>query len=410
MTASLAVPTLAGFAATAGGTNKYYTDFATYEEELAYARELNQEIFADSVVLMKNRNNALPLNTASKKNLSLIGMLSYNTITGGTGSGAGNASGFISIEDSLKTAGFNMNEKVANIYKNTTCMAPVSLGFSVSDTTVEAPADILNNAGGSFGFYGDAVVWTIGRVGGEGQDLMPYNLPTNEDKTKHILELDDNELEVLHYLENLKDADTVKKVIVLMNTANVFEIGALEDNDNIDAILWIGQPGSAGLGGLGKVLTGAISPSGRTADIWNANHKNDPTWANNGNPGQNGNDPDTGKAYTSTAYYKTADGYTAITGRPNRVSLEETGKVIEYEEGIYVGYKWYETAAAENVLNNEAVGYVAAEGTIPADKNNDIYYNRSTGVIYPFGYGLSYTKFSQEFVTKAAESASMASG
>ena len=167
MTASLAVPTLAGFAATAGGTNKYYTDFATYEEELAYARELNQEIFADSVVLMKNRNNALPLNTASKKNLSLIGMLSYNTITGGTGSGAGNASGFISIEDSLKTAGFNMNEKVANIYKNTTCMAPVSLGFSVSDTTVEAPADILNNAGGSFGFYGDAVVWTIGRVGGE---------------------------------------------------------------------------------------------------------------------------------------------------------------------------------------------------------------------------------------------------
>lgn len=403
MTAGIAVPSLAAAAASSGSTNKYYTDFATYEEELAYARELNQQIFADSVVLMKNKNNALPLNAATEKNVSLIGMLSYNTITGGTGSGAGNASGFISIEDSLMTAGFNMNKKVANIYKNTTCEAPVSLGFSVSNTTVEAPASILDNAGGSFGFYGDAVVWTIGRVGGEGQDLMSYNLPTNEDKTKHILELDDNELEVLHYLEELKENGTIKKVVVLMNTANVFEMGPLEDNDNVDAILWIGQPGSAGLGGLGKVLTGEVSPSGRTADIWNANHKNDPTWANNGNPGQNGTDPDTDTPYTSTAYYKNGTDYVAITGRPNRASLEETGKVIEYEEGIYVGYKWYETAAAENVLTSAAIGYDATEGTIPTGKDGDVYYNRSTGVVYPFGYGLSYTDFSQEFVTEAAD-------
>lgn len=402
MTASLAMPTLAA-AAASSGTNRYYTDFATYEEELAYARELNQEIFADSVVLMKNKNNALPLNVKTEKNLSLVGMLSYNTITGGTGSGAGNASGFISIEDSLKNAGFNMNNKVANIYKNTTCVAPVSLGFSVSNTTVEAPTDILATAGGSFGFYGDAVVWTIGRVGGEGQDLMSYNLPTNEDKTKHILELDDNELEVLSYLEDLKEAGTIKKLVVLMNTANVFEMGALEDNDNVDAILWIGQPGSAGLGGLGKVLTGEVSPSGRTSDIWNANHKNDPTWVNSGKEGQSGTDPDTNKPYTSTAYYKDGNNYVAITGRPNRAKLEETGKVIEYEEGIYIGYKWYETAAAEKVLTNEKIGYVAAEGTVPEDKGGDDYYNRSTGVIYPFGYGLSYTSFSQKFITEATD-------
>lgn len=390
-------------AAADSATGKYYTDFATYEEELAYARELNQEIFADSVVLMKNKNHALPLNVKAEKNLSLVGMLSYNTITGGTGSGAGNASGFISIEDSLKNAGFNMNNKVAEIYKHTTCVAPVSLGFSVSNTTVEAPTDILATAGGSFEFYGDAVIWTIGRVGGEGQDLMSYNLPTNTDKTKHILELDDNELDVLRYLENLKKAGKVKKLIVLMNTANVFEMGALEDNDNVDAILWIGQPGSAGLGGLGKVLTGEVSPSGRTADIWNANHKNDPTWANSGKEGQSGTDPDTNEPYTSTAFYKNGDDYVAIIGRPGRNRLEETGKVIEYEEGIYAGYKWYETAAAENVLTNERIGYVKAEGTIPADKEEDAYYNRSTGVIYPFGYGLSYTSFSQKFITSATD-------
>ena len=383
---------------------KYHTDFATYEEELEYAKKLNQDIFSDSVVLMKNKNKALPLNTKTEGNISVVGMLSYNTVTGGTGSGAGNVgSGFVSIESGLQSAGFNLNGKVADIYKKTTCVAPVSMGFSVSNTTVEAPSSILANAKGSFNFYGDAVIWTIGRVGGEGQDLLSYNLPTNEDKTKHILELDDNELDLLKFLEDMKKAGTIKKIVVLMNTANVFEMGALEDNDNIDAILWIGQPGAAGLGGLGRVLNGEVSPSGRTVDIWNANHKNDPTWANNGNPGQNGTDPDTGEPYTTTAYYKNGDDYVAITGRPNRVRLEETGKVVEYEEGIYLGYKYYETAAAENILTDARVGYVAAEGTIPAQYENDAYYNRSTGVIYPFGYGLSYTTFSQKFLTTAAD-------
>lgn len=382
---------------------KYYTDFATYEEELEYAGRLNREIFADSVVLMKNEKKALPLNVKTEGNISVVGMLSYNTVTGGTGSGAGNASGFISLENSLQSAGFNLNAKVANIYKNTTCVAPVSMGFMVSNTTVEAPSSILASARGSFNFYGDAVIWTIGRVGGEGQDLLSYNLPTNSDKTKHILELDDNELDVLGYLESLKEAGAVKKIIVLLNTANVLELGALEDNDNVDAILWIGQPGSAGLGGLGDVLTGKITPSGRTVDIWNANHKNDPTWMNNGNPGQNGVDPDTGEKYTTTAFRKDGDNYVAVTGRPRRARLEETGKTIEYEEGIYLGYKYYETAAAENVLTDARVGYDAAEGTIPVRYSGDAYYNRSTGVIYPFGYGLSYTSFTQKFVTQASE-------
>lgn len=390
--------------ADASANGKFYTDFATYEEELAYARELNQEIFADSVVLMKNKDNALPLNIDVEKNLSVVGMLSYETITGGTGSGAGNASNPISIESGLQDAGFNLNQKVSNIYNNTTCTAPVSLGFAVSNTTVEAPFSILDSAKGSFNVYGDAVIWTIGRVGGEGQDLYSYDVPTQSDKTKHILELDDNERDVLNNLEAMKEAGIIKKIIVLMNTANVFEMGALEDNDNVDAILWIGQPGSAGLGGLSKVLTGEVSPSGRTADIWNADHHNDPTWANNGKPGQNGTDPDTNAPYTTTSFRVDENGeYVAVTGRPSRVSLEETGKIVEYEEGIYFGYKYYETAAAEGILTDERVGYVAENGTIPADKNGDVYYNRSTGVIYPFGYGLSYTSFEQEIVTKATD-------
>ena len=146
-------------AATAGSTGgKYYTDFATYEEELEYAERLNQEIFADSVVLMKNKNNALPLNIDTESNISLVGMLSYNIITGGTGSGAGNGGdNLITIEDNLKATGFNMNEKAANAYKNSTL-----------STGSEAPSSILNSASGSFKFYGDVVIWTIGRVGGEG--------------------------------------------------------------------------------------------------------------------------------------------------------------------------------------------------------------------------------------------------
>ncbi len=382
-------------AATAGSTGgKYYTDFATYEEELEYAERLNQEIFADSVVLMKNKNNALPLNIDTESDISLVGMLSYNIITGGTGSGAGNGGDrLITIEDNLKATGFNMNEKAANAYKNSTL-----------STGSEAPSSILNSASGSFKFYGDAVIWTIGRVGGEGNDLAYFNTDTNKDTSKHALELNDNELDMLEYLEGLKDAGTIKKLVVLVNSANVFEMAPLEDNDNVDAILWIGQPGAAGLGGLGRVLTGEVSPSGRTADIWNANHKNDPTWQNTGTAGMNGTDPDTGEAYTSTAFYKNAEGeYVAIKGRDSRAGMEESGKVIEYEEGIYMGYKYYETAAADGVLTDPDVGYVAAEGTIPAQHGADAYYNRSTGVVYPYGYGLSYTSFSQELVTTAGE-------
>lgn len=394
--------------AAAAGAKGYYPDFATYEDEQKAASDLNAEIFEESAVLLKNKDKALPLNNTLEKGLTVVGMRSYDTVTGGTGSGAASTSSdYCSITDSLELAGFRVNSKVKQIYENTTSQAAVSGGMmgGASNTTVEAPSSILASAEGSYEYYGDAAIWTIGRIGGEGADLMRSNLPTTADKTKHILELDDNEMDMLKYLKRLKTEGKLNKIVVLINSANVMEMGVLEDDPEVDAILWIGQPGNSGLKGLGRILNGEVNPSGKTVDIWAADFTHDPTWYNTGKMTHLGTDPDTNQPYSNYAYQKNADGtYTKITKElyGGRKDDKADGQIVEYEEGIYLGYKWYETAAVtDGVLTAEKIGYKAADAKIPADKNNDVYYNRSTGVVYPFGYGLSYTEFTKTIKTSA---------
>lgn len=356
----------------ANGT--WYTDFATIEESHEHADKVNIQIMEESSILMKNDNNTLPLKKGS--GVSVLGNLSYHVVTGGTGSGGGGALR-VDMVSGLEKSGFKVNGLAKDFYSTLTSTANISSGMfsGASGQQVQEDPSVLAPIEDSLRNY-RTVVWTIGRTGGEGSDLQTNSLPTNKDQTKHYLELNDNELKMVQYLSDLKTAGKIDKVVVLLNTANVLEMGPLQNNAAIDAILWIGQPGPNGLEGVGHVLNGSVSPSGRTVDVWDADHKKDPTWSNFGDNSQNTWD---GQKFDSDSDYAT-----------NHI-VDKTGAVInnsamvEYEEDIYLGYKYYETADAEAKAGNYAG------------------FNYDEAVIYPFGYGLSYTKFSQKILTSSSE-------
>ena len=403
-TAAHANPLFASFAADQNG--KFYSDFATYAEEQLYAGNLNAKIMEESAVLLKNKEQTLPLAVGS--NISLFGYRSYTPILGGTGSGSVGGS-FENLPDSLTNAGLNLNAAVQNVYYNTNYTAVITQGMGNPSTArVDGPVSDFDPVKPSFGLFGDAAVITLGRLGGEGADLFTrsyhYNANTellgvvnndpnharlNEDRTKHVLQLFDYEEDLIEMAKANFD-----KVVILLNTANVMEIPQLEDDPDIGAILWIGEPGNTGLRNVGKILTGEINPSGRTADIWPANFKKDPTWFNFGDNKHNNSYDAEHDTWTDT--------YSNVVKRAEGSTVNNTDKYsLEEEENIYVGYKWYETAAADGKLDQLAI-YESAKASIPEDKAGDKYYNRSTGVVYPFGFGLSYSEFDQEILTDAA--------
>ena len=404
-TASHASPVFASYAADQNG--KFYTDFLTYEEEQTYAGNLNAKIMEESAVLLKNKEQTLPL--ASGSNVSLFGYRSYNPILGGTGSGSVGGA-FENLPDSLENAGLHINASVQNVYNNTNYQAYITQGMgNPSRARVDGPVSDFDSVKPSFDLYGDAAIITLGRLGGEGADLFTrsyhYNANTdllgevqndpsharlNEDRTKHVLQLWDYEEDLIEMAKANFD-----KVIILLNTANVMEIPQLEDDPQIGAIMWIGEPGNSGLRNVGKLLTGEINPSGRTADIWPANFKKDPTWFNFGDNKHN-NAYDAGEDTWGDVYANT------ITRAEGSTVNNSAKYALEEEENIYVGYKWYETAAADGKLDQLAI-YESEKGVIPADKGGDKYYNRSTGVVYPFGFGLSYSEFDQDILSTESE-------
>ncbi len=378
LASTIAVSGISSFRAyaTSDANGKWYPDYATIEESHKYADEINVQIMEEGVVLMKNNENALPLKVGS--GITMLGACTYNVVAGGTGAGSG-AGISVTLQKALRTSGFKVNSMAEDFYSKLTSTASISSGMyggSGTAQTVQENPSLLRPIEDSMHNF-KTVVWSISRVGGEGSDLSRGGLPNNEDKSKHYLEFNDNELAMIDYFSQLKEEGKIEKVVMLINSPNVIEMGPAQNNDAIDAILWIGQPGPNGLTGVANVLAGDVSPSGRTVDLWNADHKKDPTWANFGDNSQNTwNEAE--QAFDQNSVYNTNNGYVD----------EETSHnshVVEYEEGIYFGYKYYETADAEAKAGNYT-GFVYDEQ-----------------VVYPFGYGLSYTSFSQEIVTPATE-------
>ena len=313
----------------------------TVEQAAEQSRAMAQELVQEGAVLLKDQDNALPL--AESTAVNLFGYGSVDPIYGGSGSGASDTSSNIDLVTGLTNAGFTVNQELVDFYKKSGVSRAAQKGFEGSNfTPAEVPAaqytdTLLQNAKA----FSDVAIVTISRVGGEGGDL-PQNMYaagySKTDDGRHYLELTQDEENLLALIK----AQGFGKVIVLVNSSNAMELGFLED-DSIDAALWIGSLGSTGFNAVGEILSGKVNPSGRLSDTY---------------------------AYdltTAPAYWNAGD-FTYANLKHH---------YVEYAEGIYVGYRFYETRYVDNTtgLCDEAA-YAKA-------------------VQYPFGYGLSYTTFEQ---------------
>ncbi|MDM8270651.1 glycoside hydrolase family 3 protein [Thermophilibacter provencensis] len=336
------------------------------------AKQIVVEIEGEGIVLLKNTEGALPL--ASGTEVSLIGRFAADPVYGGAGSGTVDPNDCVTLHDGIAAAGLTINETAYNwIAENYGNYDKANITMDNPNTATyyigEIPwADYSSEAQGSIS--GTTALVVIGRGGGEGGDLSQDLLGTMNDG-KHAAFVENSETanyeEGQHELELSKEErdlitaakDACDKVIVLYNGSTPMELAPLMSGElEVDAIVAIGSLGASGATAVGQVLTGVINPSGKTTDIWAADFTADPTFGNFG-----------GKRYTDvTNYY--AHNYNG--------SVEDaTAYFVEYKEGIYYGYRYYETAAAE-----------AEAGNYPG-------FDYDEAVLFPFGYGLSYTTFDQ---------------
>lgn len=379
--------------------SKYYSQYSSNEELLAATREANVDMVVEGAILLKNgggengNENKLPY--TDMKNVSVFGINSDAYGYGGTGSGSGQLEEGADIYTSFENAGININPKLKALYQK---YSGGSLSATAKYTTPtyedkELSLDYYTEAvQATYEKYNDAALVVISRLGGEGADLATENVQNRvrpdengnlvADPTEHYLELSYNEEQMLKHVKENFD-----KVVVLFNSGNAIEMGELQNDPGIDAIVHIGQTGDYGFDGILKLLKGEANPSGRTVDIYTTDFTVDPTYQNLGNGSQT---VETGTNYTLT--------YKANTDA-NATSLGTNS--VEYEEGIYLGYKYYETMYSEikagNVdLTAEATKAVLGSKDLGFDYvDADDWYNKN--VVYPFGYGLSYTSFEWTF-------------
>ena len=353
--------------------------------------------------MRKKKPNTLPLTNTTK--VSVFGWAFSNPVYGGTGSGSSDSSTAISPKQGLEDAGFEVNPTLQSSYDqwsketgNTArpgTSSDETFGTSSYWMLPEMPVtdDMVAQAAG----YSDtAIVW-IARHGGEGQDeALNMNAALNGvtdpqmgySETKHYLELTDAEEATISALEQ---NDGIKNIVVVINSSNQMELAELENDPKISAVLYAAAGGSTGFEAVGEILRGTVNPSGKLADTMYANFKLDPTY-------QNVSDPD---------LYETTGPSVNWYGAETRIEDSQEGgsysytAFMQYEEGIYLGYRYYETAfdlaaesAGQEVADAWYYGWKKDEPITVGSTTGD----SDTGVVYPFGYGLSYTDFSWEVV------------
>ena len=331
--------------ATGGGTITIETSDA--------AGALSEEIAEEGIVLLKN-DSLLPI--AADTKLNVFGWASTNPCYGGTGSGSlSDAYETVSLLQGLENAGFTLNNELSDFYTSYRSDRPVVGMFEQDFTLPEPPADtytdtLLSNAKA----FSDTAVVVITRVGGEGADLpTDISKVTFNDNSEDYKEFEEGE----HFLQlSQSEKDMVElvcsnfnNVVVVYNGANAFEFGFLNEYPQIKSAIWCPGTGQSGFNALGSIISGEVNPSGKTTDTVVYDLESTPTANNFG-------------SYTYTNMDEFAgDNF----GTPTVPTF------INYVEGIYVGYKFYETAAHEGLINYDEQ------------------------VLYPFGYGLTYTNFTQ---------------
>ncbi len=394
---------------------------AKYSNRTAYIKagsELNNRICEEGFTLLKNKDGYLPMDGAQY--ISVFGKSSTNLVYGGGGSGSGRVNGetAVDLQKSLTNVGFTLNSALTNFYKDNNKsgigrtngnsswkgISQVQIGetpLSIYPETVLASVDQ----------YNDAAIIVLSREGSEGCDVKPCDArdfapnangtnisatPADPVSDRHALQLSKNEEDLFNFVKEHFD-----NIIVLINSGNIFQVDQFENDDQVKGILWIGTPGAVGVNAVGKILTGEVNPSGHTVDTWARDFTKDPTFKNfsenaQNNPIYNG-DTLTGYHAADTMYnpdgtpVRSPGTLKKATYTVDEYGVPEAGlngvkpsSYVSYEEGIYFDYRYYETRYAETAKKNQAAA--------------DEWYAGEGGVIYPFGYGLSYTSFSQKIV------------
>ncbi len=322
------------FTAKGGNGTQYFTSDYASEEELAKAsEELCVEIEREGMVLMKNENHALPLAEGAK--VSLLSQNAVDLVYGGAGAGSIDVSKSPDLKTVMEATGFQVNPVLWNFYmtgagaeyrKQVPSLTGQG-GFAANEVPRSAyTEDVL----ASMDEYNDAAIVVIGRSGSESVDLPAEYLSFTEEE-KELLALAKEKFDT---------------VVLLLNVTNAMNLSVLNEYD-VDACLWVGALGQEGAYAIGEALNGSVNPSGNLVDTWAYNPGASPAAVNQGD-------------------------YTIINS-----DVVSGNKYIVYEEGIYVGYRYYETRYEDVVLGNESISN----------------YNYEEEVQFPFGFGLSYTSF-----------------
>ena len=353
------------------------------EESVKASEDMIRETGEEGMVLVKN-DGMLPL--AENSNLNVFGWASIAPIYGGTGSGSADNSGNTDILKSLSDAGFQVNQDIIDMYTEyrpnrdfgVSATDVTFTDWSLPEPTVDSYTDELMNQAKEFS---DTAMIVLGRSGGEGQDVPldmkavidgtydprdeiangdeQYNyFSCNYDNNGDYDDFDEGEsyLELSNTEEAMIEKVTSEfdNVVVVINANNAMELGWVDQYENIGSVILAPGTGKTGMAALGEILNGSVNPSGRTADTYVYDLTSTPTYNNFGGFVYNNVNDLVEKVSAADEPFQGAFGF------------------VNYVEGIYVGYKFYETAAQENLINYEDT------------------------VQYPFGYGLSYTTFTQE--------------
>ena len=323
------------------------------------AAEVAEEIMEDGIVLLKNES-LLPLNETKK--LNIFGWESINPAYGGAGSGGINdLYDIVSLNQGIENAGFSINQELVDFYNNYGADNPEMSIQKQSWTLPEPPVDTYSDELiKSAKEYSDVAVVVLSRKAGEGHNDIPMDVrkaayDNNSDEYddfpegEHYLQLSQTERDMVDMV-----CSNFDNVIVVYNGANQFELGFADEYPQIKSVVWCPGTGNVGFNALGKVFSGEVNPSGKTPDTFIYDMTTAPWWNN----------------AEKTEYTNLAD--LAVEGMNAGTAQVYAPAFTNYVEGIYVGYKYYETAAQE--------------GAIDYDKT----------IQYPFGYGLSYTEFEQK--------------
>lgn len=340
----------------AGDDDSFFSrTYKTDEDVRNYFKSVAEEVEGEGLVLLKNENNALPLKSDAK--ISLLGTASVDFNYNTTGSSETDSSTYTSLADTLKGLGFSTNDTLETFYKTGEGKGYgrkyENQVYTINEVPYSKYSDTVLN---SLTTYSDAAIVTFARSSGEGKDITTIK---SDGLDGSYLSLSQEEVDLLKGLTTLKKEKKLSKIIVLLNSSNMIQLDFLDNADiDVDSLLWVGNVGSYGLNAVGKVLNGTINPSGRLSDTYCKDNFSSPAMASWG--------LNTNKSFGL--------GYSNF----SKAKLTDINRAYGvYNEGVYVGYRYYETRYEDSVMSRANTGE----------------YNYSDDVAYTFGYGLSYTDF-----------------